>query len=80
MINGVIRLINGIEVYPSKMIPEFMDKTVFVFPRSKKKRIRKKYAKDPRNIRRERHLLMAMGKVFIHPNNLDMIKGKIDAG
>jgi hypothetical protein len=71
---AMIEHINGIEVVASTMTPEFSPKKHHVFPRSKKKRIRKKYHNDKRNWINERYAIFAIGKMFVHPNNLELIK------
>ncbi len=79
MIHGSLGMINGMQVLAAPHLPRF--KTVqFRFPKTKKKRIAKKWRKDSTNFRqvpcREMYVLNG-STLLVHPDDLGKFKHMI---
>lgn len=73
-----LTIVGGIKVLPHRLMPEF--KAVhFRTPRSKSKRIQKKWAKRPQNHRNERYIIRVGDQIMAHPNTVEYLKIKTGA-
>ncbi len=68
-----MRTISGIAVTPNVFMPE-TKRVQFRFPRSKRRRIRKKWRKRAANFREEPVAWLIGGEVFCHPNVYEKFK------
>ena len=68
----------GIDVIVNDRITEFYEKVQFRFPKSKKRRIRKKWKKRPENFRMEkRNRVLKLGRqMFVHSLMFEQIKNE----
>ena len=76
MMQGMMGMHNGLPVHVS---PHAMTRSQFRFPRSKKKRIRKKFAKNQDNYRSKPGMFMAGGRLIVHPKYYEELK-RLDNG
>ena len=71
MIQGAMHYIDGMPVYES---PHVITRRQFRKPRSKRKRIRKKWAKDPRNFKSTPSFMQMGNKILIHPSLMQSVR------
>lgn len=71
---GLLGAISGISVYQSAGA---ISRTQVKFPRSKKKRMQKKWRKDERNYDLRPAAFMISGKLMVHPALMDNLKKRV---
>lgn len=76
-----IRMVNPIDCINIRTSPMMADRVQVRFPRSKKRRIRRKWAKDPRNYRTvpSDEVWIVEGILVMHPAKLAQIRRDVDA-
>ncbi len=76
MINGMVGMMNGLQVFIDPNLPRFKLEQ-FRFPKTRKKRIIKKWAKLNRNFKQVPHkfaYVMNNNTLIVHPDEFEQIK------
>ena len=74
MMQGLLGNYNGM---PVNVTPTAIHRRQFRFPRSKKKRIRKKFAKNQDNYKSTPGAYMMMGRFIVHPAIYEKMKDQL---